>query len=452
MIVASEKKYTPLIMLFISAIIATATVSVHPIALLIGAWAFSYGLFKTVKNRNRNEEALLYAAFIVGAEIYFRMSFVGLPWEFGKIAVIILLLTGLFVEKKKKTFPLIMLLYILLLLPAFFVRDWDSLVQLKHDVMFNMSGQFSLIVAVFYCYKRNISDESLIQIGRVIIYGIFLMAIMVLVKSPYYGSIDYGGGSNFEASGGFGPNQVSVIFGLGIFIMGFFLIQNKHLFTSKSIDILLLIMFTLQGLFTLSRGGVIAGMVALIVGILALYFSNPKQVNKVLKINPLKIGLITVVLIGAFWQGDAISGGSIQKRYFNQDEYGNQIKEDYSTHRGEIVNIDFNTFLENWETGTGVGGSAFFRNAEAGISAVHVEFSRILADHGILGLVALIIMLFFPIFIFFNLKDIKSKFLLSAFVALSLLTMSHNAMRLAVPGFFYGFGFMLVYVNNITQR
>ena len=447
-------KYQPLVVLFFMAVAGVTTASVGKIALGIGLWLFGYGLYKTVIKRNRNGEAHLFSAMIVGGEVYFRMSHAGLPWEFGKIAVISLLTIGMLVESQKKIIPYLYFPYALLLIPAAFVPDWQSMEDFKKEIMFNMSGHVSLIVAIVYFYRRKFSMDEFIKFGRWMIYGVFLMAVMILVKSPDYGDIHYGGGSNFSASGGFGPNQVAALFGLGIFIMGVFLILNKRLFNYKLIDMSLLTMFILQGLFTLSRGGLITAGISLFLGVFLLYLFDVKQAMKVLKGNILRVSILTILVVFSFMQANSISGGAVGKRYFNVDAYGKQIKEDYSTHRIGIVEADIATFKDNLITGVGVGGSRDGRLVETGISAVHVEFSRMLADHGILGVLALLILFLFPIKTFFRLKNTQSKFILVTFTAFALLTMSHNAMRLALPGFLYGFGFILLYMSNevLTPR
>lgn len=439
---------TPLMMLLLMAIIGVATSSVGKLAFAVGLFVFAYGFITTIRKRNANGEAHVYAAMLIGAEVYFRMSFSGLPWEFVKIAVSILLLTGMTVERVSRPKPLIMVPYALLLVPALFVPEWQSMEHFKHDAMMNISGEVSLIIAVLYFYKRKMSVEDFARIGRMLVYGVLLMAVLVLVKSPDYGSIRYGGGSNFAASGGFGPNQVAGIFGLGIFVMGIFLLQNIRLFVYKWLDIALLVMFSLQGLFTLSRGGLIAAWMALAVGVIALYILNPKQAITVLKVSPVKLGLIGIALVLAFIQADVVSGGAVSKRYFNVDKWGNQIKEDYSTNRLGVVETDIQTFKDNWETGAGVGGGAVYREDELGFGATHVEFSRLLADHGVLGLFVLFVMFGFPISEFFQRKDARSRMVLAGFVALALVTMSHNAMRMGMPGFLYGLGFVLLYASE----
>ncbi len=428
--------------------IGIATAYIHQLALLFGAGVFIYGTYATLIKRNRNGEAHLYAALIMASEVYLRMSHVGLPWEFGKIAVSFLLLLGMVVERQRRTIPLIFILYLLMLLPGVFVPEWTDITQFKREFMFTFYGQIVLVIAVFYFYKRSITLEQWVKVGQMILWGVVLTSALLFVETPDYATIHYGGSANFAASGGFGPNQLAAILGMGIMLLGYFLLINKRLLSWKWLEIVLLFLFTYQGLFTFSRGGLFSAVIALSVAVIAIYIAEPKRASRLLRINPLKIFLLIVVLGVAYTQANRITGGALEKRYTNVDEYGQKIKKDYSTNRITIVKDDLHTFSENLFTGAGIGGGRAYRKQNTGISAAHVEFSRMLAEHGILGLFALIILLFYPAFMFFKIKNTFSRFTMVVFVLYGLLTMSHNALRLAMPSFLYGLGFIMFLVEN----
>ena len=75
-------------------------------------------------------------------------------------------------------------------------------------------------------------------------------------------------------------------------------------------------------------------------------------------------------------------------------------------------------------------------NSKAHASS-HSEVTRLFAEHGMFGIASLLILIIFP-FIHFRRNNNESKPMLIAFMVLALLTMSHSAMRLAIPGFLYG--------------
>ena len=67
----------------------------------------------------------------------------------------------------------------------------------------------------------------------------------------------------------------------------------------------------------------------------------------------------------------------------------------------------------------------------------HSEYTRLLAEHGAFGLLALLILLIAPLFQIFKLPASHRPLPMAIFVFV-LFTLSHSAMRLAIPGFFYG--------------
>ena len=105
--------------------------------------------------------------------------------------------------------------------------------------------------------------------------------------------------------------------------------------------------------------------------------------------------------------------------------------------------IDINIFHDNVFTGVGPG-QAFKLRKEYGYGkqvAAHTEYSRMLAEHGILGLISLIILIAVSIFHLSKHNSVTNKFIRILFGILALLTMGHSAMRLVMPAFVYGFLF-----------
>jgi hypothetical protein len=85
----------------------------------------------------------------------------------------------------------------------------------------------------------------------------------------------------------------------------------------------------------------------------------------------------------------------------------------------------------------------FFRIEEEGDGgASHNEVSRMLAEHGVLGIFALLILLLIPLGF---LLSKNRNLLMLPFVAFWFLTINHSAMRVALPGFMYGFALLSVH-------
>src|SRR5690606_9301300 len=90
------------------------------------------------------------------------------------------------------------------------------------------------------------------------------------------------------------------------------------------------------------------------------------------------------------------TGGMITNRYTNKDALGRE-KEDITTGRAELAEAEWTAFSTNPIFGKGTGGSKAFFEDELGISgASHNEVTRMLSEHGLFGILALLTLMFAP--------------------------------------------------------
>ena len=140
------------------------------------------------------------------------------------------------------------------------------------------------------------------------------------------------------------------------------------------------------------------------------------------------------------------TGGLIDKRYANQDAAG-RVKESQLTGREEIWNSEIDDFLNNPVFGIGVAKALEIREEKSGglIIASHSEISRTLAEHGTMGIIAMIIVFFTPIFLFL---DNKQHIFMFSFLFFWFLTINHAAMRIAAPAFVYSLSLLKVFMDE----
>src|SRR6478752_536399 len=62
---------------------------------IYGVLILFFGVYYIIKTSNRNNEALYAAAYVVGAEVFLRMTDGALLYEFGKYGVMIFLFLGM---------------------------------------------------------------------------------------------------------------------------------------------------------------------------------------------------------------------------------------------------------------------------------------------------------------------------------------------------------------------
>ena len=383
----------------------------------------------------KNQYPILFSAYIVGLEVLLRMTDAKLFWEFGKYSIIYFILLGVVRQRQLlNIFPPI-LIYFLLLIPAAFIVPMESFTMWRQDVAFNLSGPACLAICSIYLYNRKLNMEFLRKILFFLVLPIISMSIYNLLSMPDLSSYHFQPYSNPTTSGGFGPNQVSTLFGLGIVSILVMQTFRTNLFGLQIIDLFILAIFFSLGLITFSRGGIFAAVISFTIAISYFVFNNQ---NKIYMISKITITMLVVLMSWYFIV--TLTDGVLTQRYgIGSVSYGERLFIDF-TGRIEIYKIDFEIFKNNFFSGVGPGHATELRQkyGYGKIVAAHVEYSRMLAEHGIFGLISLIILLFLPYSIFSNSKLARCKFIILLFASLAMITMTHSAMRIAMPSFIFG--------------
>ncbi len=433
----SQISYTKLVLLHIA--IGLAVYMLPVLAKIYAILIILIGMMYVVKKQNQNNEALYVSGYIVGAEVLLRMTEGCFIEQYAKFGVMIVLFLGMYYKgfsKNSSPYWIFLILLIPGIILATFTLNFET--DIRKAITFNIIGPICLSVCSIYCYQRKISLKEIMNIVHALAFPILSTVTYLFLYTPSIKDVVTNTESNFETSGGFGPNQMSTILGLGIFL--FF---TKVILFSKSrknqiIDAIILILVTFRGIVTFSRGGVIAGglMITLLLIILLL---NTKSRSKV-KI--FSIVFSAALLLSLIWVYSSVqTSGLIDKRYANQDARG-RVKASKLTGREKLIESEFNMFYENPIFGIGVGKNKEYREKETGIEAAsHNEISRMLAEHGLFGIMGLLILLFTPILLYFNNR--QNIFVLP-FIVFWLLTINHAAMRVAAPAFIYSLALLKV--------
>lgn len=129
------------------------------------------------------------------------------------------------------------------------------------------------------------------------------------------------------------------------------------------------------------------------------------------------------------------TSGLIDKRYANEDAAG-RVKKDRLGGREAIINAELKLFFDNPITGVGAGlGKEHRKSMITEDAATHNEIARMLAEHGLFGILGLLILLITPWALYNNNRQ---NFYFLSFYFFWLLTINHAAMRTAAPAFIYG--------------
>jgi hypothetical protein len=402
-----------------------------------------FGAYYIIKTQNSNNVALVVAAYAVGAEVLLRMTGGNVTYEFSKYEVMIFIFLGMYYNgfsKGATPYWIFLLLLIPSVIQSTFVLDFAT--DIRKAVAFNISGPVCLGIASLYTFRKKVTLGQMNTILLSMGLPIITCTVYLIFYTPNIRDVVTGTQSNFETSGGFGPNQVATFLGLGMFI--FF---SRIILESKSkflvlINLIVAFNISYRGMVTFSRGGMITGFLMVVLLLLFLYLKS-NYYGKV------KLNYIIVIILGSMaviWgYSSNQTGGLINKRYANQDAKG-RVKESQLTGREDIAKNEINIFFNNPIFGVGVGKGTEVRKAETGISVLsHDEITRMLAEHGSLGILALLILFFTPLVLY--LENKFSMYLL-CFVTFWFLTINHAAMRTAVPAFVYSLSLLNVQLGT----
>lgn len=439
-----EKKYIALVLLHVA--IGVLIYLIPPISKLYGFSIFILGLYYVIKTRNRNNEVLIVAAYIVGSEVFLRMTGGNILYEFSKYGVMIFLSLGMYYSGfSKNAVPF--WIYLLLLLPGVIIAT--ETLNLKSDlrtsIAFNISGPVCLGVASIYTYNRKILFSQLNNFLLSLGLPIISTTVYLILYTPELKTILVSTSSNPATSGGFGPNQVATVLGIGMFIFFTRLIiasKTKLLFI---INLIILFNIVYRGLVTFSRGGMLTGFVMIALFLIMLY----KDVSSYARS---RLYILFVFMLVAFvltWlYTSSQTGGLIDKRYANKDATG-RMKESQFTGREDIWNSEIAAFEDHPVFGAGVAKGLEIRELATGglIVVSHNEITRTLAEHGTMGIIALLIVFFTPFFLYL---DNKQNIFIFCFLIFWLMTINHAAMRIAAPAFVYSLSLLKVYMDEET--
>lgn len=377
--------------------------------------------------QKKKQEAAIYTLVYIGTcDVLWRMSQARVLWEFSKYLLVGLTLLMLLNRKGRKGLGIVALLYFVLLIPsaALTVSDMGFTNELRKALSFNLSGPLALLctVAFFSGYAgRPPQLAKMLTWGLMPIVGTFTLAAYSTLTA---GQLSFGNFANFVTSGGYGPNQVSGILGLGVFLSLILAIQIHDPWLRPAyLGLAAILCF--QAILTFSRGGVFNVIIAM--SLMGLHsWENPRVRKSFIAI------LIITTSVGAFLiipRLDDWTQGKLGQRFTNLDTTGRQ----------SLAEADVQLFLENPALGVGPGMSRFRRTG--GIFyrvAAHTEFTRLLSEHGVLGIFALCALFLIAFQAYRLAPTMLAKGWVMGFVSWALANMAHSGMRLSAISLMFG--------------
>jgi hypothetical protein len=409
-----------------------------PLLATVHAWiCVATGLYFAARDR-RLERVAFVGAYITGSEVLWRMTGSQFFWEGGKYAVAAIFLVALIRSSRSERLVLPIVFFILLL-PSVMLTFIDlGMSEGRAQISFNLSGPLALMVSACFFANLPLSRETLLKILLFLISPIVAIAFIALFGIVTAVDLVFIDESNFATSGGFGPNQVSAVLGMGALLAFFYAIRERASLVMKCAMLVVVLALAAQSALTFSRGGLYNTAGALILGLPFLLKGKQSRV-KVLLFVPV------LLLIGAYFiipQLNSLTGSALEERF----------KDTEATGRSELIEADIQIWLENPLLGVGPGQSKPLHERTFRAAATHTEFSRLVSEHGTFGLFAMGLLLFMAAQNFKNARSAEDKAMVVALIAWSFLFMMNGAMRLVAPAFLFGLSFAKLYLERPAPR
>lgn len=396
------------------------------VATLHALITFGVGVWMAIFSRKPSNVAIT-AAYIMGCEVLWRMTNAVVFWEFGKYAVVFLLGIGLIRIRKWKSIGFPVVFFALLLVSIPLTLTGTSLSSARDQISFNLSGPLSLAISVIFFAQISLTwedRERLIWVVAAPLVGIASLCLKSILGSE---NIMFSNNSNFATSGGFGPNQVSAVLGVGSLLLILLAIRERRprvRWTALLTACGLLVFSVL----TFSRGGLYNLAAALLASSLFLLK------NKRLRQNFFVV-LFVAIIAGSYFVFPVINnftGGMFAKRFSDTNTTG----------RVEIMEAELKVWENNPWFGVGPGMASFISASYLGARiGAHTEYTRILAEHGIPGIISMSLMFVMALRAVKKSPAGMGQAWAAALVVWSLVEMTHAAMRIAAIGFLFGLTF-----------
>ncbi len=368
----------------------------------------------------RSPERLVYMmGYILASEPLWRVAGALIFHETAKYAIAGLSILAVLKYRTLRSADKTTLIYFALLLPSILVLpEFD-----RQAISFNLSGPFALTASALFLSSLRFPPPVLSRLFLTILAPI--TGYVFLASFSTFTAEEFNAYSK-AATGGLGQNQASSIFGLGALCAFLYVSIAPRPRPLRWIVAGLGLWCGVQGALTFSRGGVATTVGA--IAATSFFLLGDRRFRGAVVVRVVLIALIAVFAAVPFL--NAFTSGGFQYRFTNTELTG----------RDKIIEADFIAFQENPVFGVGPGQSMDYHALTFRRSAAHTEYSRLLAEHGSLGLAALALLAWMSMRRLLRSSSVAGKALAAGFTVWALLFMFHAAMRMAAVSFIFALG------------
>lgn len=399
--------------------------TVHPlVSTLHAAVTLLIGL-RSVAVSRKPDAVFAVLAYVVACEPLWRVHHAMIFHETGKYAVTALAVLALLRFRLWHRADKTALAYFVLLLPSILVLpEFD-----RQMISFNLSGPLALAAATLFASACRISERTLLRLFVMILAPISGMAFLG-TASMLETSEDINFYVSKLPSAGLGKNQASSALALAGLVTFFYLCIERRHKVQRMLLAAVGIWCTALAALTFSRGGV-----ATTVGAIAatgFFLLRDRRfrgafVFRMVLLLALSAYAVVPVL-------ESVTSGALGKRFSDSSLTGRDL----------LIEADFLAFRDHPLLGVGPGRSKVYHDRIFRRVPAHTEYTRLLAEHGLFGLVSLLLLASMVWRGLLRPVPTLQKAVGTGLVAWSLLFMFHAAVRMVAPCFTFAIGLSLL--------
>ncbi|MBN1304042.1 MAG: O-antigen ligase family protein [Anaerolineales bacterium] len=381
---------------------------------------FLIGVHFVLRDETPNR-SILVLAYITSSEIMWRGTEAVLVWEYGKYISLLLCILMVFKYRlisKGMVWPVF---FILILMPGIFIAPWFD----RDAVSYDLSGPITLAVVSFAFHGIELKKTDLQRLFLMILGPSVSMAVLIVFMLLTNDITFYNTDVNELITGHIGANQVTATLSLGATAAFFYIFLSREDHRMRNLMVVLFAVFMTTSVLTFSRAGLWNAVGAIAVSLFFLVRDRTlllRLQGVVLVVGVIGYFVVYPVLID-------VTKGAVLARFSDFD----------STGRDKLIIEDLKTFEEHWVTGVGVGQTRYYRdNYLDQFKSNHTEYTRLLAEHGVLGILALLFLFGVAASRAFTQQDPIWKGISVGFTAWALFYMIHSATRMVSVAFTFG--------------
>lgn len=323
------------------------------------------------------ERVLGMACYLTMCEVFWRLPGTKIPWFGGPYLALAVVLLGWF-RLVRGRLDRLALCYLLCLIPGAAVTFASRDISDARDALvFNLLGGVVLALFFGFCSRLKAIPLDLNRLCWWILAAALHLGGAAAASLVGAATFSFTAESNLVASGGFGPNQVSLALSAGMLAAIQLLFDPERV--RRVMAALGATVLAVVAVLTLSRTGPYVAATALVVMLVFRSSTAAQAVHRLAR--GAVVLLLLIAVVGP--RLDDLTGGAASARFSTTT----------TSHRDELAAGDIEVFRRNFVFGVGVGESPTER-ARLGYlgSAAHTEQTRLLAEHGIGGLAALLLL------------------------------------------------------------